>query len=57
MTGLLDHPDHPTGSLEPGKLGDIVLGELHGEPGAYRFEVRQVFVHGRAVALAPAPTA
>jgi len=51
LLGLLDHPQNPTGSLEPGKCADIVLGRLDGQPGDYRFTVKQLFVRGRPIDL------
>ncbi len=55
MIGLLDDPDRSTGSLEPGKMGDIVLGTLEGKPGKYRFRVANLFVRGREIDLSAAP--
>jgi len=51
MIGLLDDPDRATGSLEPGKMGDVVLGTLDGERGKYRFHVEGLFVRGREIDL------
>ncbi len=51
LTGLLNDPICPTGSLEPGKIADIVLGRLEGEPGRYRFSVERLFVRGRSISV------
>lgn len=49
MTGLYDDPERATGTIEPGKRADIVLGRLTGEPGRYCFVVDRLFVRGRRV--------
>ena len=49
VVGLLDDPRKATGTMEPGKWADIVLGELRGEPGRYEFQVRKLFARGREV--------
>ena len=53
MLGLRDDPAESTGAVEPGRRADLVLGDVEGSPGDYRFHVRRLFVRGREVALAP----
>lgn len=45
----LDGTYPQTGSIAPGKQADLVVGELTGRQGNYRFEVKQTYVHGRLV--------
>ena len=51
MIGLDSDTDMPTGSIEPGKAADIVLGRLDGGPGGYAFKVDHVFVAGHDIEL------
>ncbi|MFO7899175.1 MAG: amidohydrolase family protein [Planctomycetota bacterium] len=51
MIGFHDEPDEATGSIEPGKWADLVLGSLDGGPGDYRFHVERVFVRGNEIDL------
>jgi N-acetylglucosamine-6-phosphate deacetylase len=51
MIGLFDDPERGTGSLDPGKRADIVLGQLDGQPGDYRFDVQALWVGGRSISL------
>jgi len=51
MIGFYDDADEGTGSLEPGKWADIVLGTLRGKPGDYTFDVEQLLVRGTPAEL------
>jgi N-acetylglucosamine-6-phosphate deacetylase len=43
---LLQGKSDDTGSIEPGKLADLAVLAIHGEPGRYSAEVRGTYVNG-----------
>ena len=43
---LLQGKSDDTGSIEPGKLADLAVLAIHGEPGKYSAEVRSTYVNG-----------
>ena len=44
---LMQGAFYETGSVEPGKLGDLTVLRVEGEPGKYRVEIGKTIVAGK----------